>query len=65
MYQQVIIVKSPVTTRYVNAGDEATIDTANNQIRVGGVWFRFDHRWETTPQTTNPTTQTSTTWKTN
>ena len=47
-YKTVTVVSSPITTRYVNPGDEGQIDETKTpqQIRVNGVWFDFDDkRW--------------------
>jgi hypothetical protein len=43
---EVKVLASPVTERYCNVGDVATLDKATNQIRCGGVWFAFDDRWK-------------------
>jgi hypothetical protein len=46
-YQEVTIIKSPITNRYVENGSKGQIDYNANppQIRVGGAWFNFDNRW--------------------
>lgn len=40
------VLKTPISARYCNVGDEATLDVKNQQIRCGGAWFKFDGRWE-------------------
>lgn len=40
-YINVIIIESPVTSRYATSGSTAQLDLKNNQIRVGGVWFDY------------------------
>lgn len=39
------VLKTPISERYCKVGDEAILDTKNNQIRCGGAWFSFDDRW--------------------
>jgi hypothetical protein len=46
---QVKIIKSPITERYVRPGDTGIIDNKTSRIRVNGVWFDFDNRWQTYP----------------
>lgn len=41
---KVTVVSSPITERYVRAGDTGTVE--GNQIHINGVWFDFDERWE-------------------
>lgn len=38
-YINVTIVKSPITTRYIEPGSQGLLDTETNRVRVGGVWF--------------------------
>lgn len=40
----VTVNKSPISDRYWYKGCTGTI--VNDQIRVGGIWFDFDERWE-------------------
>lgn len=40
----VIIEFAPISERYWQPGDEATIN--NNKIRLGGCWFNFDNRFK-------------------
>lgn len=42
---EVKVLASPITERYCNVGDIATLDKASKQIRCGGAWFPFDDRW--------------------
>lgn len=44
-YKRVTVYFAPISERYWSNGDEAQIDTENNQIRLGGCWFRFDKRY--------------------
>ncbi len=48
-YQEVTIIKAPITDRYVQSGSKGEIDynATPAQIRVSGVWFNFDNkRWK-------------------
>lgn len=47
--QEVTIIDSPITTRYVQPGSTGHIDLETNKIRVGGVWFDYDLRWKINP----------------
>ncbi len=40
---EVEVISFPVTDIYCKKGDIGTV--SNGQIRVGGAWFPFDHRW--------------------
>lgn len=45
--QEVTIISSPITTRYVQPGSTGQIDLVTNKIRAGGVWFDYDvKRWK-------------------
>lgn len=44
MDRTVIVEYAPITERYWNKGDKATI--RNNKIRLGGCWFDFDARYD-------------------
>lgn len=46
---QVTIIESPVTDRYVRPGMTGTISVDGKQIRVGDAWFDFDRRWIVEP----------------
>ena len=41
----VIVLVTPITNRYCNAGDVCKLDLKTNKIRCGGCWFNFDKRW--------------------
>ena len=42
--KKITIKYAPITERYWFVGCVGTIN--NDKIRVGGVWFPFDGRWE-------------------
>lgn len=41
-YQEVTIISSPVTTRYVKPGTTGQINHKTNRIRIRGPWTWFD-----------------------
>lgn len=46
-YEEVTILESPITPRYVTPGAIGLIDHEKEQIRVGGAWFAYDtKRWK-------------------
>ena len=47
MNETVIVIYAPVSSRYWFEGCTGTID--GNKIRLGGVWFDLDERFEIKP----------------
>lgn len=43
--KEVKVIQTPISERYCQIGQTATLDTTNNEIRCGGAWFKFDDRW--------------------
>lgn len=43
------VLKTPISERYCNVGDEALLDIENKKIRCSGAWFDFDERWLVEP----------------
>ena len=38
------VIETPVTEKYCNPGDKVKIE--NRYLKIGGVYFEFDYRWE-------------------
>ena len=45
-YSKIIINFAPISERYWSIGCNGKLDTDNNLIRVSGVWFPFNNKWE-------------------
>jgi hypothetical protein len=46
-FQEVTILKSPVSSRYFSPGCQGELDGDSQKIRMGGVWFDYDtDRWD-------------------
>jgi hypothetical protein len=45
IFKKVTVVKTPISERYCNVGDEIDLDPTTNRVRFKGVWFGLNENW--------------------